>query len=125
MGIAVTDPMQIVANPLTTVHSKDVIQFLKDYIAKEEVEVFVVGKPSRLDGSDTDATKHVEIFVNSLVKNFPQIPVERVDERFTSLIAKRSLVEIGMKKKDRQNKENLDQVSAALILQSYMEMKNR
>jgi putative Holliday junction resolvase len=87
--------------------------------------VFVVGKPSRLDGSDTDATKHVEIFVNSLVKNFPQIPVERVDERFTSLIAKRSLVEIGMKKKDRQNKENLDQVSAALILQSYMEMKNR
>ncbi|MES2382675.1 MAG: Holliday junction resolvase RuvX [Bacteroidota bacterium] len=122
VGLAVTDPMQIIANTLATVHSKDVIQYLKDYTAKEEVTCFVVGKPTRLNGDDTDATPHIEKFISLLAKTFPQIKIERADERFTSVIARRSLVEMGLKKKDRENKQNVDQVSAVLILQTYMSM---
>jgi putative Holliday junction resolvase len=122
VGLAVTDPMQIIANTLATVHSKDVIQYLKDYIAKEEVSCFVIGKPTRHNGDDTDATPHIEKFISLLVKNFPHIKMERADERFTSVIARRSLVEMGLKKKDREKKENVDQVSAVLILQTYMSM---
>jgi putative Holliday junction resolvase len=121
VGLAVTDPSRIIANGLTTVHSKDVIKFLKDYIKKEPVDIFVVGKPLRLDGSDSESAVHVEKFISLLAKHFPQIPVERIDERFTSKIAQRSMLEMGLKKKDRQNKETVDQISAVLILQTYME----
>jgi putative holliday junction resolvase len=124
VGLAVTDPYKLIASTLETVHSKDVIQYLKNYTTKEEVECFVVGLPKRLDGSDSDSTKQIEIFVNSLRKNFPNVPIERVDERFTSLIATRALLEMGLKKKDRAKKEHIDQVSAVLILQTYMEMKS-
>ncbi|MFY8020211.1 MAG: Holliday junction resolvase RuvX [Bacteroidia bacterium] len=121
VGLAVTDPSRIIASGLTTVHSKDIIKFLEDYIKKEPVDIFVVGKPLRLDGSDSESAVHVEKFISLLAKHFPQIPVERIDERFTSKIAQRSMLEMGLKKKDRQNKESVDQISAVLILQTYME----
>lgn len=123
VGLAVTDPMQIVANTLTTVDTKDIINFLKHYVSREDVACFVVGKPLRLDGSDTHATQSAEKFVALLHTTFPQIRVEQVDERFTSLMASRVLVEMGLKKSDRQKKTNLDQVSAAIILQTWMEMR--
>ena len=122
VGLAVTDPLKIIASALNTVHAKDVMVYLKNYTAKEEVERFVVGLPKRLDGSDSQSAIHVENFVNLLRKNFPNTPIERVDERFTSTIATRSLLEMGLKKKDRANKGNVDQVSAVLILQTYMQM---
>ena len=122
VGLAVTDPLKIIASALNTVHAKDVIVYLKNYTTKEEVERFVVGLPKRLDGSDSQSAVHIENFVNLLRKNFPNIPIERVDERFTSTIATRSLLEMGLKKKDRANKGNVDQVSAVLILQTYLQM---
>ena len=123
VGLAVTDPLKLIANTLTTVHAKDAIQYLKDYLLKEEVECFVVGKPMKLDGSDSESAVHVEKFIHLLRKNFPAIPVERMDERFTSVMAKRTLLEMGLNKKDRANKKNLDQISAAIILQSFLEVK--
>lgn len=123
VGLATTDPLKLIANTLTTVRAHEAIQFLKDYVAKEEVECFVVGKPMRLDGSDSESAVHVEKFVHLLGTNFPNIPVKMVDERFTSAIATRSLLEMGLKKKDRAKKSNVDQVSAVLILQTYMQME--
>src|SRR6478736_688619 len=124
VGLASTDPLKLIANTLATIHAKDVIQYLKDFIAREEVECFVVGKPMRLDGTDSQSAVHVEKFVHLLRKNFPLIPVEMIDERFTSAIAKRSMLEMGLKKKDRANKSTVDQISAVLILQTYMQMKS-
>jgi len=123
VGLAVTDSLQLIANALTTVEEKQVIAYLKAYFVKEEVTTIVLGKPSRMDGSDTHASQPVEKFLLLLRQTFPTIPVVQVDERFTSLMAQRTLVDMGMKKKDRQKKENLDQVSAAIILQTYLEMK--
>jgi putative Holliday junction resolvase len=123
VGLAVTDPLKLIANTLTTVHAKDAIQYLKEYLAKEEVDCFVVGKPMRLDGTDSQSAVHVEKFVHLLSKNFPTIPVNRVDERFTSAIAKRSMLEMGLKKKDRANKSTVDQISAVLILQTFLQMQ--
>jgi putative holliday junction resolvase len=124
VGVAVTDPLQLIATGLTTVHSKDVLEFLKNYISKESVEAFVVGIPKRLDNTSTHATPLIESFIRQLKKVFPEIPVYGIDERFTSKIASRTLIESGVKKKDRQKKELLDTVSATLILQSFMEQKN-
>ena len=121
VGLAVTDPLKIIASALDTVHAKDVIDYLKKYTTTEAVETFVVGLPKRLDGSDSESAVHVENFVNLLRKNFPDTLIVRVDERFTSTIASRSLLEMGLKKKDRAKKENVDQVSAVLILQTYMQ----
>ena len=122
VGLAVTDPLKIIASALDTVHAKDVIAYLKKYTLAEEVDCFVVGLPKRLDGTDSQSAVHVNAFVTALGKNFPNIKIVRVDERFTSTIATRSLLEMGLKKKDRSNKSNIDQVSAVLILQTYMEM---
>lgn len=124
VGLAVTDQLQIIANTLTTVHAKDVITFLKEYLSKEEVECFVVGKPMKMDGSNSESAVHVEKFINLLRKNFPIIPIERMDERFTSVMAKRTLLDMGLNKKNRAKKSSLDQISAAIILQSYLELKN-
>jgi putative holliday junction resolvase len=121
VGLAVTDPLKIIASALDTVHAKDVIAYLKNYMITHEVELFVLGKPLRLDGSDSQSAVHVEKFLTLLRKTFPQIPVARIDERFTSTIATRSLLDMGLKKKDRANKENIDKVSAVLILQSYLQ----
>jgi putative Holliday junction resolvase len=124
VGLAVTDPLQLVANPLDTVHSKDLIDFLKKYTQSEALECFVLGMPRRLDGSDTDATAGAKGCSTLLKKNFPQIPVHLHDERFTSRMAQQTMLAAGLKKKDRQNKATVDKVSATIILQSYLESKS-
>ena len=121
-GIAVTDPSQIIATGLTTVHSKDIIEFLKKYMEKEVVETIVVGEPKNLKGEKTDASEHADGFVTLLKKHFPQMKIARIDERFTSKMATQAIIDSGMKKKDRQNKALVDEVSATIILQSYLSM---
>ncbi len=120
-GIAVTDPLQMIANGLTTIHSKDVIDFLKKYLTSEDVDCIVVGEPRTLQNKASDASRFIEPFVKNLRKQFPEIPVKRMDERFTSSIAFQSMIDSGMKKKKRQDKSIVDTISATLILQSYME----
>jgi putative Holliday junction resolvase len=124
-GIAVTDPLQIISNGLTTVHTKDIWDFLTNYFAKEKVDEVVVGMPKHLNNSATDATPHVIGFVNSFIKKFPQIPIHTVDERFTSKMAFQTMIDAGLKKQKRQNKELVDEISATIILQSYMSFKQR
>ena len=123
VGLAVTDPLQMIAGPLDTIHSKDVIAYLKTYMEREEVGLFVLGKPLQMDGSDSESARLVENFLSLLRKNFPAVPVERVDERFTSKMAQRTLIDAGKKKKDRQDKSLLDKISATLILQSYLDSR--
>lgn len=123
VGLAVTDTMQMIATGLTTVHSKDVIQFIKDYMTKETVEAFVVGEPKRLNNTPTDSTKLVIAFVNLLRKTFPDTPIHMIDERFTSKMATQAILMSGVKKKGRQDKALVDTVSATIILQSYLETK--
>ena len=123
VGLAVTDPLQMIAGPLDTIHSKDVIAYLKAYMEREEVVLFVLGKPLQMDGSDSESARLVENFLSLLRKNFPAVPVERVDERFTSKMAQRTLIDAGKKKKDRQDKSLLDKISATLILQSYLDSR--
>lgn len=122
-GIAVSDPMQIIAQGLTTVHSKDIFSFLETYFQKEPVETIVVGEPKRMSGEATDATVHVNAFVKKLKEKFPAMKIERVDERFTSKMAFQTMIDSGLKKKARQNKELVDEISATIILQSYMSMR--
>ena len=120
VGIAVTDTLQIIATGLTTVHSKDLIEFLKKYFTKEDVECIVVGEPKRLNNEPSDSARFIEPFVLNLKRTFPQIKVDRMDERFTSKMAFQTMIDSGLKKKDRQNKELVDEISATIILQSYM-----
>jgi putative Holliday junction resolvase len=120
VGIAVSDPLQIIATGLTTVHSKDVIDFLKKYILKEPVECIVVGEPKQLNNAPSDSARFIDPFVVHLKRTFPGIKVERLDERFTSKMAFQSMIDSGLKKKDRQNKELVDEISATIILQDYM-----
>ncbi|MBC8487167.1 MAG: Holliday junction resolvase RuvX [Bacteroidetes bacterium] len=125
VGLAVTDELRIIATALTTVHSKDVIRFLKDYLQSEKVDCFVVGEPRQMNNTISDSAKFIEPFVKKLKKEFPDISVERYDERFTSKIAAQTMVSAGLKKKDRQNKALIDKVSAVLILQSYLDSEKR
>ncbi|NTW24104.1 MAG: Holliday junction resolvase RuvX, partial [Lentimicrobium sp.] len=120
----VTDVDQIIATSLTTVHSKDIISFLKDYLSKENVELFLVGEPRQMNNQPSESVKYIEPFVRLLVKEFPQIKVARVDERFTSLMAQRTILESGARKKDRQNKALVDTVSATIMLQSFLETRS-
>ena len=120
VGLAVTDELKIIATSLGTVHAKDAIEYLKKYTTENTVETFVVGLPKRMDGSASQSEKYIQAFINGLRKNFPSIPVLRYDERFTSKIASQTLIDSGLKKKDRKNKELLDTVSAVLILQDYL-----
>jgi len=120
-GIAVTDPLQIIATGLTTVDSKELISFLKKYFQQERVELIVIGEPKNLDDSDTHATPLVNAIIVKLKKEFPQIPLKTVDERYTSKMAKQAMIEMGMKKKDRRNKRTVDQIAATIMLQEYME----
>ncbi|PPL01716.1 Holliday junction resolvase RuvX [Parapedobacter indicus] len=124
VGMAVTDPLQLIATALETVHARDVQDYVKAYVAREEVEVFVVGMPRQLDGSDSESAQHVKGFVRSLRSAFPAIPVETIDERFTSKIASASIAQSGMTKKKRQDKSLIDSVSAVIILQSYLERRD-
>ena len=121
VGLAVTDPARIIATPLTTVHSQELIAFLKEYHEKEGIELFVVGLPKNLANSDTDLTEAVRNFVTRLKRVFPDKKVVTIDERFTSKIAFDAMLSGGMKKKERRNKENIDKISATIILQSFLE----
>ena len=123
-GLAVTDDLQIIATGLTTVPSSDTIAFLSAYLSGEKVERFIVGLPRQMNNSPSESVLVIESFIRSLEKAFPQIPVERMDERFTSKIAFQTMVSAGLKRKDRQNKALVDQVSATIILQSYLEARN-
>lgn len=122
-GIAVTDPMQIIASALTTLETKQVLNFLQTYTKQESVERIIIGFPVNWDGSDTDATPYVRSFIGQIKKHVPDIPVETVDERFTSSMAKQAMLEMGMKKKDRQQKGNVDQIAATIMLQEYLESR--
>ena len=122
-GLAVTDPLQIIASPLDTVVTHQLMDFLKNYAQQEEVEAFVVGQPKQADNTPSEIAPHVEGFVKRLGVQFPDTPIHRVDERYTSRMAQQTLVAGGMKKKDRQDKANVDKVSAAIILQSFMESR--
>ncbi len=123
VGLAVTDPLQIIATALDTIHSKDVIAYLKTYDHQEGIESFVLGMPKRLDGTATNATPLVQQFHRLIKKNFPEKPVYLHDERYTSKMALDAMIAGGVKKKDRREKGNIDKVSATIILQSYLESK--
>lgn len=125
IGIAVTDPLQIIATGLETVHPKDLIEYLKKYLVKEVVEKFIVGEPKQMDGSPSQSAPMIKGFVTILKKYFPLIPVEMMDERFTSKMASAVIAQSGMKKADRQDKSRIDTISAIIILQSYLEKNNR
>ena len=129
VGIAVTDPLQIIANNLTTISEKDVWTFLNDYFKKEKVEKLVIGYPIQTTGEGSDSLRVINPFIRKFIKMFPDIPIEQVDERYTSKIAHRAMIEGGMKKKDRKNKSIVDAISATIILQGYLDgqkiMKNR
>lgn len=120
-GIAVTDPLQIIATGLTTVDSPEVIPFLKKYFQQEAVDLIVIGEPKNLDDSDTHATPLVKQIIKSLQKEFPFIPVVTVDERYTSKMAKQAMLDMGMKKKDRRNKRTVDEIAATIMLQEFMQ----
>ena len=120
-GIAVTDPLQIISTGLTTVDTHNLISFLKKYFLEETVELIIIGLPKNLDNSDTHATPLVDKVIIKLKKEFPQIPVKTVDERYTSKMAKQAMLEMGMKKKDRRNKRTVDEIAATIMLQEYMQ----
>jgi len=119
-GIAVTDPLQIIATGLTTVESPQLIPFLKKYFLQEQVEKIIIGEPKNLDDSDTHATEPVRKIVEKIKKEFPSIPVVLVDERYTSSLAKRAMIDMGMKKKQRRDKATVDEIAATIILQEYL-----
>ncbi|MEO8151270.1 MAG: Holliday junction resolvase RuvX [Bacteroidia bacterium] len=122
-GIAVTDPLQLIANGLTTVETKTLISFLQDYLQKEEVEKIIVGEPRQMDYSHSQIEPAIRQFIAEFKKKVPGAKFERFDERFTSRLASQALLAAGYKKKDRRNKELVDKVSATIILQSYLEFK--
>lgn len=122
-GIAVSDPLQIIANGLTTVETSKLFDFLDEYIRKEDVERIIVGLPTQMNNEPSENMKRVEPFVNRLRKLHPDIPVEYYDERFTSRMAQQTMIDAGLKKKDRQRKELVDEISATILLQGYMESK--
>ena len=124
IGIAVTDPLQIFASGLTTVGAHEILSFLADYFSREKVDCVVLGWPLRLNNEESDALKYVRQFKTAFERKFPQMKLELEDERYTSKMAVQALIEGGMKKMDRRKKENIDKMSAALILQSYLQGKD-
>ncbi|AUC84887.1 Holliday junction resolvase RuvX [Polaribacter sp. ALD11] len=119
-GIAVTDELQIIASGLTTVNTTELLSFLKEYISKEKVELFLMGQPKQMDNSDSESEALILPFLKKIEKLFPQIPMKRIDERFTSKMAFQTMIDSGMKKKQRRNKAMVDEISATIILQSYL-----
>jgi len=122
-GIAVTDELQIIASGLITVKTDELIKFLIDYSNKEQVELFIVGLPKQMNNSDSESEKHILSFLKQLKKSLPKIPIKRIDERFTSKIAFQTMIDSGLKKKQRRNKGLVDEISATIILQSYLYSK--
>ena len=121
VGVAVSDPLGIFASALETVQTAKIIEYLKKYAENEKVVHFVVGYPMNMDGAPSEAAKDVDVFLKQLAKAFPYVPVTLEDERFTSVLAHRAMIDGGMKAKDRRDKESVDKISAAIILQSYMD----
>jgi len=119
-GIAVTDELQLIASGLATVETKDLLQFLKDYVEQENIARIVVGEPKQLDNTPSESEVSIQSFLKKLKTSFPLIPIDRQDERFTSKVAFQTMIEAGLKKKQRRNKELIDEISATLILQSYL-----
>lgn len=119
-GIAVTDPLQIVANGLTTVRACDLIAFLKDYTSKERVERIIVGLPRQMDGSPSESARYIEPFLMQLKRELPEMPVERYDERFTSTLAHRAMIDGGLHRMARRDKELVDEIAATIILNDYL-----
>ncbi len=119
-GLAVTDELQIIASGLTTVVTKDVIAYLQDYCKKEQVELFLVGEPKQMDNTASESESLILPFIGRLKHAFPEMPIKRVDERFTSKMAFQTMIDSGLKKKQRKNKALLDEISATIILQSYL-----
>tara|TARA_B100001013_G_C24514342_1_gene404320 strand:- start:266 stop:679 length:414 start_codon:yes stop_codon:yes gene_type:complete len=124
VGIAISDSLQIIASALTTIDTPNIFTFLKDLLEKEEIDCFVIGEPKNLDGTPTDSTVITKEFVAKLSKKYPHISIKRIDERFTSKIAKQSILDAGIKKMKRRDKALVDKVSAAIILQSYLDANN-
>lgn len=123
-GIAVTDPMQIIANGLTTIHTKELFDFLKEYLASEDVECIVFGYPTRDDGSDSEPVPQIKGAMRKCKKLFPEICVDSIDESYTSIMAFQAMIDGGVKKMKRRDKGLVDKVSATIILQSYMDKNN-
>jgi putative Holliday junction resolvase len=119
-GLAVTDPLKIIASGLAGIHTKDLESYLTEYFKKEEVEMVIIGHPTNWNDTDTHATPLVQAFINRFKKIFPQMPIIKVDERNTSRMAVKSMVESGMKKKNRQNKNLVDEIAATIMLQEYL-----
>lgn len=124
-GLATTDPLQIIATGICTVQTKNLMEWLKNYFKNEEVELVIIGDPRNLDDTETHATKLVRYFIEAFVKEFPNMPIKGVDERYTSKMAKESMLEMGMKKKDRRNKAFIDEIAATIILQNYLQDKSQ
>ncbi|MDR0961149.1 MAG: Holliday junction resolvase RuvX [Mediterranea sp.] len=124
-GIAVSDTLQLIAGGLTTVPTSELLAFISNYVAREPVERIIVGMPRQMSGEDSENMKRIRPFVQTLRKQLPHIPVEYVDERFTSVLAHRTMLEAGLKKKERQHKALVDEVSAVIILQTYLESKKQ
>ncbi len=122
-GVAVTDPLQIIAGNLATVPTHTLMQFIKDYIARETVERIVIGKPSQLNGEPSESMKYITPFVNRLRKELPDMPIVMYDERFTSAIAHQAMIDGGMKKSDRRDKSRVDAIAATIILNDYLQSK--
>ncbi|MFV0365180.1 MAG: Holliday junction resolvase RuvX [Mangrovibacterium sp.] len=123
VGLAVTDPLQIIANKLTTVASNEITKFLADYFAKEDVERVIIGYPTQMNNEPSESVRYINPFLVNFQRKFPDMPIEQVDERFTSKMAFQTMIDAGLKKKARQNKETIDAVSATIMLQSYLETK--
>ena len=123
VGVAISDSLQIIASSLTTIETKQFFLFLIELLQKEDIDRFVVGEPKNLDGTATDSTEMTENFVEKLSIKYPNIPIKRIDERFTSKIAKQSILDAGTKKSKRRDKRLVDKVSAAIILQSHLDSK--
>lgn len=122
-GIAVTDELQIIASGLITVKTDELIKFLIGYTKKEHVELFIIGQPKQMNNTDSESEKHILSFLKKLEKSLPKIPIKRVDERFTSKMAFQTMIDSGLKKKQRRNKGLVDEISATIILQSYLYSK--
>ncbi len=120
-GIAVTDELQIIASGLTTVDTKKIFSFLTTYLKNENVELFVIGEPKQLNNTESESEQFIKVFIKKLSTTFPKIPIKRVDERFTSKMAFQSMIDSGLKKKQRQNKALIDEISATIILQTYLQ----
>lgn len=119
-GIAITDEMQIIASGLTTVETKNLLSFLDSYLKDENVELFLIGLPKQMNNEASESEQHILPFITKLENKYPTIPIKRIDERFTSKIAFQTMIDSGLKKKQRKNKAMIDEISATLILQSYL-----